>query len=407
MVLMSSGSADIFIQKLDTYGNLIWVKQIGGTGSDVGRFITINYLGALYATGYFYGTADFDPGGGNSSLTSAGSSDIFILKLDTNGNFIWVNQMGATGSDVGYSILANTSGDVYSTGYFRGTVDFNTGAGTANLTSSGFSSIDIYVQKLGPCVSSSATINISACDSFVSPSGNYVWTSSNTYMDTIPNNDGCDSAITLNLIINNSNTGDTTAVVCDSFTWYGITYTSSDSPTHIFTNAAGCDSVVTLKLTINAVDTSVTQVAFTFTSNASGAGYRWLDCAAGYSIIINETNQSFTATANGSYAVEVTENGCVDTSACHAVNNIGIMENNFINKMTIYPNPFTEKFSIDLGGTYQNISLVITDINGQTIKALTLDRSNLLNMTMEAPPGIYIVKIISGNMHVVFKLVKI
>ena len=71
---------------------------------------------------------------------------------------------------------------------------------------------------------------------------------------------GCDSTVTLHLTVNHSNTGDTTAVVCNSFTWYGTTYTSTPAvaPTHVFTNVAGCDSTVTLHLTVNHSNTGDT-----------------------------------------------------------------------------------------------------------------------------------------------------
>ncbi len=89
----------------------------------------------------------------------------------------------------------------------------------------------------------------------------YTWINGETYTEvpaeaptfTLTNAAGCDSVVTLNLTLNYSNTGDTTAVACNSFTWYGQTYTATPAvaPTHVFTNAAGCDSVVTLNLTIN------------------------------------------------------------------------------------------------------------------------------------------------------------
>ena len=93
--------------------------------------------GNVYTTGYFQGTVDFDPGAGTFNLTSAGLQDIFISKLDAAGNFVWAKQLGGTLNDVGYSIALDTSGNVYTTGFFRDTVDFDPGAGTFNLTPAG------------------------------------------------------------------------------------------------------------------------------------------------------------------------------------------------------------------------------------------------------------------------------
>ena len=87
-----------------------------------------------------------------------------------------------------------------------------------------------------------------ACDSFTWYGGTY--TESGDYMHTLTNVAGSDSIVTLHLTVNYSNAGDTTAVTCDSFTWYGTTYTESGTYTNTLTNAFGCDSVVTLHLTV-------------------------------------------------------------------------------------------------------------------------------------------------------------
>lgn len=144
--LTSAGDYDIFVEKLDSNGNLLWVKQMGGSEWDQGNSIAIDASQNIYTTGYFTGTADFDPGAGTENLTSAGYQDIFVLKLDTNGDFLWAKQMGGTDGDAGQSIAVDASGNVNITGYFRGIADFDPGKGTASLTSTG--SVDIFVQKL-------------------------------------------------------------------------------------------------------------------------------------------------------------------------------------------------------------------------------------------------------------------
>ena len=99
---------------------------------------------------------------------------------------------------------------------------------------------------------------------FETQCGSYTWqngmtySTSGTYYDTLTNVVGCDSVVTLHLTVNSSNTGDTTAVSCDIFDWYGTTYTSSGDYTQTFTNANGCDSVVTLHLTVNYSNTGDT-----------------------------------------------------------------------------------------------------------------------------------------------------
>jgi|26BtaG_2_1085354.scaffolds.fasta_scaffold13470_1 hypothetical protein len=144
--LTSNGSYDIFIQKLDDDGNLLWVKQIGGIYEDYGLKITTDVGGNVYITGAFAGTVDFDPGPDVFNLTATNDFDIHILKLDTDGNFLWAKQIGGDRNDYGRGIGTDSSGNVYVTGFFRETVDFDPGLGVYNLTEVGKS--DIFLLKL-------------------------------------------------------------------------------------------------------------------------------------------------------------------------------------------------------------------------------------------------------------------
>ena len=145
--LTAVGGNDVFISKLDQNGNFLLVKSMGGTGIDFSESITLDILGNIYTTGYFQGTADFDPNAGTSNLVAVGLNDVFISKLDATGNFVWAKAMGSANNEEGVSIDVDRFGNVYTTGYFSGTVDFDPNAGTVNLTSSGGGS-DFFVTKL-------------------------------------------------------------------------------------------------------------------------------------------------------------------------------------------------------------------------------------------------------------------
>jgi len=143
----SAGRNDIFISKLDSNGNYVWAKAVGGAaGFDEGRDIALDEDGNVYTTGIFYGTADFDPGPSTANLISAGYIDIFVSKLDADGNYIWAKGMGEVHTDVGSGIAVDGGGNVYTTGYFYGTVDFDPGPGIANLISAG--GYDGFVSKI-------------------------------------------------------------------------------------------------------------------------------------------------------------------------------------------------------------------------------------------------------------------
>jgi len=144
--LTSAGFDDGFVSKLDAHGGLVWARQLGGTSSDRGEGVAVDGSGNVYVTGQFYGIVDFDPGAGTSNLTSAGSDDGFVWKLDGVGVLVWARQLGGGGSDWGYGVAVGGSGNVYVTGRFYETVDFDPGAGTSNLISAG--SADGFVWKL-------------------------------------------------------------------------------------------------------------------------------------------------------------------------------------------------------------------------------------------------------------------
>jgi len=135
--LTSAGGDDVFVAKLDAYANWQWAKRVSGTSTDAGHGVAVDSSGNPYITGYFRNTASF----GATSLTSAGSDDVFVAKLDSNGNWQWAKRAGGTSTDRLEGIAVDSDNDVYITGYFRSTASF----GATNLTASGQ---DVFVAKL-------------------------------------------------------------------------------------------------------------------------------------------------------------------------------------------------------------------------------------------------------------------
>ena len=169
----------------------------GGSAGDVGYGIALDNFRNVHTAGYFNGTADFDPSAASATIVSAGSTDFFISKLDSAGSYVWAKGMGGTGADVGYSLALHPTGNVYSTGSFAGTADFDPYAPVVNLTSAG--SNDVFVHKMDFCTNTFSTLTVDTCVSYTL--NNQTYTSSNTYTQVIPNAAGCDSTITLNLTI--------------------------------------------------------------------------------------------------------------------------------------------------------------------------------------------------------------
>lgn len=126
--------SDAYVLKLDALGNFVWAQKIGSFGDDIGYSIAVDNQGNVLTTGYFQNTADFDPGTATYSLVSAGYNDAYILKLDQQGNFVWAKGLGSTYDDVGLAVYLDPGGNVYASGTFSGTIDFDPGPGTFNLS---------------------------------------------------------------------------------------------------------------------------------------------------------------------------------------------------------------------------------------------------------------------------------
>ncbi|HLC83891.1 MAG TPA: SBBP repeat-containing protein, partial [Bacteroidia bacterium] len=116
-----------------------WARTTGGTGYGGGNSIVLDGQGGVYSTGSFQDTIDFNPGSGVYNLVGQGNSDAYISKLDVAGNFVWARCYGGNAASGIYcaesrAITTDAIGNVYTTGYFLGTVDFDPGAGIANYT---------------------------------------------------------------------------------------------------------------------------------------------------------------------------------------------------------------------------------------------------------------------------------
>ena len=254
----------IYISKLNASGNFIWAKKIVETGPESLEpdfppqlsSIALDAAGNVYITGPFTRMVDFDPGVDIFNLVPLGDQDVFVMKLDPSGVFMWVKQLGGNGSAYSSSISSDIAGNVYTVGAFMGTIDFDPGPGVYNLTTIG--TIDHFIHKMTQCTSgnTASIITASACSSYTLNCE--ILTVSGVYTQTFLNAAGCDSIVTLHLTIGNSNAASVVNVTaCNSYTWNGETLTNSGTYTDTLVAANGCDSILTLQLTINEISASV------------------------------------------------------------------------------------------------------------------------------------------------------
>ncbi len=376
-------------------GGVLWVNQ-----SSVPPNISLNNNGGANGTTISTTQGNCSLGGSNNS--TPGNSGITVTDLSLMENICNIPLTSLTATICNSDSLFLAGSWQLSSGIYYDTL--NTGCCD--------SIVETTLTVLPPLT---GTINQTICD------GDSIVVNGTTYNTSVtgatevftnigPNN--CDSTVTINLTVLPPLTGTINQTICngDSIVVNGTTYnTSVTGAIEVFTNVGpnNCDSTVTINLTVlSAIDTSTTLSGLVMSSNQIGANYQWIDCDNGNNPISGATNASYTATNNGNYAVIVTAGACSDTSACINITNVGIIENNFENELILFPNPTNGDFSVDLGKNYNSVTTTITDLSGKLIQSSTHTDSQLLNLNLKQPAGVYLLIIESEGQKAVIRLVK-
>jgi hypothetical protein len=145
-----AAGTDVYICKYDPSGNFLWVSRAGGSGYDSGNGMVTNSSGDVYITGSFQETATFDPGNPTASITSKGSSDLFLMKLTSSGKYVWAKTFGSLKGDYGAAVVLDENENIYLTGSFSDSLDFDPDSGVTTLKSAGQTDICLlkYTSKM-------------------------------------------------------------------------------------------------------------------------------------------------------------------------------------------------------------------------------------------------------------------
>jgi hypothetical protein len=433
------GSA--FIQKLDSSGVFVWAGALEGPGGSLnGNAIALGPDKSIHVLGFFTGEVDFDPGVGVQNLTSlpgVNQYDMFLVKLSQCTGLNTTSNLTASAC-FSYSLNGQT---YYNSGIHTQVIANHVGCdstitlnltirqptfGTLSTTQCGpytingqtYTSSGTYVQTLtnvNGCDSTltisllinqntSATQSATACGTYFWPVNAQTYTTSGPKTATLTNSQGCDSVITLNLTIHQPTTATLTQSACTSFTLNGQTYTSAGTYTQTLTNAAGCDSTLTLTLTLTPVSASLTSNGGTLTASPSGLTYQWLDCGNGNTPISGANMETFTATSSGSYAVIVSNGTCTDTSTCETV--VGLPDCGFCSGISVYPNPFADKISLQLPNLKDGLEMQLFDAQGRLVRRMTVESQVTEISLSELASGVYLMRLMGEGRQVVLRVMK-
>jgi len=360
MMTAGPNTSTAFISCFDKFGDFLWAKSYGyGQKWSSSRRIRIDNDGNIFISGYFEGTVDFDPGIQTANLTSNGTDDIFLAKCDSIGNYLWAKQLGKSQSDRPSGLEIDNNNYLYVGGYFwDDSVDFNFGVGEDFLHSRYL--ISSFVAKYGPCqTSSSVFVSDTICkgEKYFFPNGD------SSFIATID--------------------------------------------TSVFPSFNGCDSVIITDLSVREVNINVSYNKGELIASQSNESYQWIKCdSSGYNLLSGETSRSYKPIINGEYAVIVIQNGCTDTSECITISNVGIRGNSISNNINIFPNPTSGNLSIDLGKEHPNVTIELTNIQGQLIQTWSFENIDQAQLEIQQPKGIYLLHIKVGQEQSVFRIAK-
>jgi hypothetical protein len=382
----------ISINMFDADNIIVGARNDDGNGSNSGHAKVFQWNGSawLQVGQDIDGEAAGDELGWSVSLPALGTVGVGATRNDGSGTdaghvrvFDYCQITYSTDIHIACDTFTWIDGNSYSSS--------NTTATWTTVNAAGCDSI--ITLNLTMNNSSSFIDTINACDSYTWIDGNTYFASNDTATWVIPNAAGCDSVITLHLMINNNASTDT-VVSCGDYIWIdGNTYTTSNTTaTYTLTNGAGCDSIVTLNLTVNTLpDVSTTTSELTISANNGNATYQWLNCDANFSILQGEVGNTFTATANGNYAVQLTENGCVDTSACVAITTVQVDEEALNHQFKLYPNPGETAVSLEIMNDLWT-HYVVSDMTGRSIQMGQFKNSVVLQLeSLES--GSYLIRV--------------
>jgi hypothetical protein len=230
---------DSYVGKYDSAGNFIWIKQFSGTNHTYLWRMDLDTLGSIYLGGRYLDTSDFDPGPGQFLLTSNDYFDICMVKLNAAGDFQWAKSIGGNAADHCFDIITDKMGNVYSTGMFYATVDFDPGIDTFNLIAVG-GNFDGYIHKLAQCdININTTLNNNII-SAVATGSTYQWIDCNDSNTIIAGATAQSFAPAGNgmyaVIISVGNCRDTSQCVTISEIGVGVQEWSKDAECRIFPN---------------------------------------------------------------------------------------------------------------------------------------------------------------------------
>jgi hypothetical protein len=352
-------------------------------GSVQGNFLELDAAERLIFGGSLKSVVlDIDRGPNVVSLQSDvtginGASSPFIARYTTNGNYLSHKQFRGAGSCWQSGLSLDSSGSIYSSGFFAGYYKFNFPnnlvTSSTDFTSYNFplgefwEAQDGFFTKHQNCIQKTY-INQTICSGDSMLYNGYQLKSSGQYPRVISTNSGCEQVEILNLNVIPAIVVNQLIGICEgeTFTTGNQTFNQSGIYQIVFPASNGCDSLVTTNLTVESLNAQISLVDNVYSAlNAPvDATFQWLDCNSNFAPLIAEVYPSFIASSNGNFALEISNGDCRDTSNCQAFLSLGL-HTIPANQFSVYPNPADE--TLILESEFPNLPIRILDAQGRLV----------------------------------------
>ena len=337
-----------FIASYSIDGDYDWSINFGGP--EYGAFVNalaIDDQKNIFATGGFLGSIDLDPGPDSAGFTSMGSSDIYLAKFDSLGNYQWGQTVGGLSQNSSTGLHLDQQENILLFGTFKSAIDLDPGPGEFTFSSNG--QTDPFIAKY--TCTGNTQFSQTACQEYISPSGNHIWSNSGIYSDTL---------------------------------FYGTE----------------CFNSLTIDLDIIQLDSTVTLNESVMVANQDEAEYQWFNCANPQVPISGANEQIFSPMESGEYGVLISINGCEATSECYNFI-VSSVNNPNPSQVVVYPNPTNGIFSIS-SKMSPNSEFRLFDITARIALTGKLSIENTSIDISNFPDGLYFLRV---NDHII-KIVK-
>lgn len=408
-----------YVVKHTSSGSIDWIAGFEAatgmvsTSAAYPKSVTTDSAGNIYITGSFRGVVDFDPSPSSTHyLTDVENTndyleDGFLVKLSSNGNFIWARHWASDYVIEMNDVALLENGHVVVVGDFWGNVFTDPSPGAQSWTTAAIDGVAIVLDSNGTYMYEARThgpwnqytkrAHPLNGDNFIL-SGSYLGNSTvsvSGQATTLATLGHSSDQSSYQWAIGNCALFQFTDTIksCDPIVWRdGLSYNSSNYNASFVDTSGSCDTLYHLRLNIPLILDTITQSGNTLFVSPFQSQFAWMDCQTGQ-LIAGANDFSFQPTQDGQYAAIITNDGCTDTSDCYNFLFFHT-EENAPGEVQLFPNPSQGQFHWKNTGGHKVESIYLFGLDGKNHPVQYRQSEEGYILTTQANRGVYVIQIL-------------